>query len=129
MNKITNYCKNCDAWCCYDGVFQNILIKQLAYSWKQINVCLKSLQCWITNRIGNISQQLVVCFRCKKHQINMLNHNQLTIVVIWVMSIQVLFHFYLVIDSRLTNLIKKLNSYRVKNKRTVIIDVIVNWLY
>lgn len=21
MNKITNYCKNCDAWCCYDGVY------------------------------------------------------------------------------------------------------------
>lgn len=21
MNKIVNYCKNCDAWCCYDGVY------------------------------------------------------------------------------------------------------------
>lgn len=21
MNEITNYCKNCDAWCCYDGVY------------------------------------------------------------------------------------------------------------
>ncbi len=91
MNKITNYCKNCDAWCCYDGVYLTDEDMQT-----------------ITQAVENNKE------------------NQLTIVVIWVRSTQVLFHFYLVIDSRLTNLIKKLNSYRVKNKRTVIIDVIVN---